>query len=87
MVKGASSTSSGGRISSAELLDGVQRVKQQVWLELATWGEVDRNLLPWQVTICRTLHAKLQKGIKLKPDESRQLLDLLAAARAKGFQG
>lgn len=86
-LKGASATGSGSRISSAELLDGVQRVKQQVWLELATWGEVDRNLLPWQVTICRTLHAKLQKGTKLKPDESRQLLDLLAAARAKGFQG
>jgi len=77
----------GGRVSASEVQEGVQRVQQQVWLELAEWGERDRNLLPWQVSICRSLHAKLKKGTRLKHDENKQLLELLAAARGKGFQG
>jgi hypothetical protein len=73
------------RLSASELQEGVQRVRREVWLELASWGEIAGNLMPWQVTICRTLYGKLQRGARLKQDECKGLLDVLEAARAKGF--
>jgi hypothetical protein len=75
-----------GKKSSAELLDAIQRVKLETWAELSAWGAEGGKLLPWQVSISRSLHAKLQKGTKLKPDECNGLIDLLEVARSKGFQ-
>jgi hypothetical protein len=77
---------SGGKKSSAELLDAIQRVKPETWAELSAWGAEGGRLLPWQVFISRSLHAKLNKGTKLKPDECKGLLDVLEVARSKGFQ-
>lgn len=76
----------GGRLTSAELQEAVHRVKMETWAGLAAWGAQSGHLLPWQTTISRTLHAKLQRGTKLKPDECKGLLDVLETARAKGFQ-
>ncbi len=86
------STSNGGtpngtRLSAAELQESVKRVKLQTWGELADWTEEQANTPRWKVTTCRALHAKLQKGTRLKQDESRLLVDLIDAARAQGFQG
>ncbi|MCX6877708.1 MAG: AIPR family protein [Verrucomicrobia bacterium] len=79
------SQAQGPRLSASELQEGVQRVRRDVWLELASWGAAEGCLMPWQVTICRTLHGKLQRGARLKQDECKGLLDVLHAARAKGF--
>lgn len=76
----------GGKKSSTELLDAIERVKLETWAELAAWGAEAGKLLPWQVSISRSLHAKLQKGTKLKPDECKGLLEVLHLARSKGFQ-
>lgn len=76
----------GAKRSAAELQEAVQLVRMETWAELAGWGGEAGRLLPWQVTISRSLHAKLQKGIKLKPDECRGLLEVLELARGKGFQ-
>jgi len=77
----------GVKRSSTELLDAIHRVKPETWADLSAWGAGGGRLLPWQVTISRSLHAKMQKGTKLKPDECKGLLEVLEAARSKGFQG
>jgi len=77
----------GVRLSSTELQESVQRVKLAVWLELAEWGDQAIGVPPWQVTTCRSLHTMLQKGTRLKQDECKLLVDMLTAARAKGFHG
>jgi len=77
----------GERLSAAELQESVQRVKLQTWGELADWTEQQANTPRWKVTTCRALHAKLQKGTRLKQDECKLLMDLINAARTQGFQG
>ncbi len=77
----------GVRLSSTELQERVQRVKLAVWLELAEWGDQAIGVPRWQLTTCRSLHTKLHKGNRLKPDECKFLVDMLDAARAKGFHG
>jgi hypothetical protein len=75
------------RLSNAGLQESIQLVKLETWQELAEWGAVSGQLIPWQVTISRTLYSKLQKGIRLKADECKGLLEVLDAARLKGFHG
>ncbi len=86
IITGTASTG-GTRLSATELQESVQRVKLQTWGELADWTEEQANMPRWKVTTCRALHAKLQKGTRLKQDECKLLIDLIDAARAQGFQG
>lgn len=79
--------STSAKMSSAELQDAVQRVKPETWAELPIWGAEAGRLLAWQVSISRSLHAKMNRGVKLKPDECKGLLEILDAARSKGFHG
>lgn len=81
----ADTTTATARLSSIELAEKVQRVKVSTWRDLADWAEQTSSLQRWQVTTCRTLHGKLEKGIKLKQEENKLLSDLLDAARTKGF--
>jgi hypothetical protein len=81
------SIQNGAHLSAAELQESVQRVKLQTWGELADWTEQQANTPRWKVTTCRALHAKLQKGTRLKQDECKLLMDLINAARAQGFHG
>lgn len=74
------------RLSSTEQAEKVQLVKVSTWRDLADWAEQNSALHRWQVTTCRTLHGKLEKGTKLKQEENKLLADLLDTARAKGFE-
>jgi hypothetical protein len=75
----------GTKMSAAEVNDLVRRIKQDTWANLSTWGADDGRLLPWQLSISRSLKAKLDSGFKLKQDECRTLLKILEVARSKGF--
>lgn len=85
MTKEAPSTAT-LRLSNIELAEKVQRLKVSTWCDLADWAELTSSLQPWQVTTCRTLHRKLEKGVRLKQEENKLLSDLLDAARTKGFE-
>jgi len=82
------------RIPSAEgatkswndLYEVVQRLKPSVWKELADWGGRDDHLKAWQVTLCANFHRKLERGKKPTFPECKTALEMLEAARVKGFE-
>jgi hypothetical protein len=70
---------------NSDACESVQRVREELWPMLASWGEESGYLQKWQITICKNLHSKMLKGRRLRQDESEALLDMLDVARDKGF--
>lgn len=73
--------------SWAELYEVIQRTKIDTWSNLVTWGSESGGLVPWQVTLCSNFHRKLERDKKPKFPECKAAIELLEAARAKGFTG
>lgn len=69
----------------AEMLDVIQRHRTSLWEDLAEWGRSTGHLLPWQATLCGNFHRKLERGAKPNPAECKAALEMLEAARIKGF--
>ncbi|MCX6857395.1 MAG: AIPR family protein [Verrucomicrobia bacterium] len=71
--------------SWAQLYEVIQRHKPSLWQDLATWGGGSGHLKNWQVTMCGNFHRKLERGKKPTFPECKAVLEILEAARAKGF--
>jgi hypothetical protein len=75
----------GRRNSWPELYAEIEKLRVEVWDELAVWGEDEENLQLWQRTMCRNFRAKLQRGKKPTVPECKNMLEMFDAACAKGF--
>ncbi len=82
---GPVTTKTGRRNSWAELFAEIEKLRPEVWDELAVWGEDSGNLQQWQRTMCGNFRAKLERGKKPNVPECKNMLELLDAACAKGF--
>ena len=85
LIRGVDVTRAPAKMTQSEAQDAVGRIRAETWLALAEWGAQNSNLLGWQVSTCRTLHGKIERGARLKVDECALLLQVLDAARTKGF--
>lgn len=75
----------GRRNSWAELFAEIEKLRPEVWDELAVWGADSGNLQQWQRTMCGNFRAKLERGKKPNVPECKNMLEMLDAACAKGF--
>jgi len=71
--------------SWAELFAEIQKMRPEVWDALTEWSEGKGSLPKWQQTMCQNFCNKLKRGKKPNVSECETMLDMLDAARAKGF--
>ncbi len=88
--RGQSSEAAAAQQSTAaktlsEIQEVVQRHKLSLWDDLAKWALNSGHLKPWQATLCGNFHRKLERGKKPTYAECKAALDMLEAARSKGF--
>lgn len=76
----------GSRTSWTDLFGEIEKLRPEVWSELALWGESSGTLQQWQCTMCRNFGTKLERRKKPSVPECRNMLEMFDAACAKGFR-
>jgi hypothetical protein len=71
--------------SWGDLFEQIERIKSETWTNLSYWGKETGKLAPWQTTLCSNFHRKLERGKKPTFPECKAALEMLEAARGKGF--
>ena len=71
--------------SWADLFEAISQMKTDTWSDLSKWGKSTGKLAPWQTTLCLNFFRKLERGKKPTFPECKAALEMLEAARGKGF--
>ena len=75
----------GKKPSGQELSAEIARLKPELWEWLERWGAETGKFQKWQGTLIGNFARKLERRKKPNVQECEAVLDLLQAARAKGF--
>ncbi len=75
----------GTKSSWQDLFAEIERMKPEVWGGLESWGQETGLLENWQMTMLSNFEKKLINGKKPNLLECKTMLEMLAAAREKGF--